>query len=389
MLRFTNLPHFRPGVMRDEVVELGSREALLLQAGLWAPQQARGAWDEFCARIDDIEKLPNKCYDLFPLVAANLAEFAPTLPHQPYLQSVLKHSWARSQSLLASVLPVLQALGTNEVDFLVFKGMALTPLYYKNWGARSGMNIGLLIHPQDVERSFPIMARGGCFPLPQARSDNWKEFIRYNYETTWFESNRVEVQLRWHLIQGDGDDLAEKNLWDRAILCPLPGMEVRTLCATDHFLQTCVDGSGFNSVLSLAWLTDAAMILREGKIDWADLEERAHHSQRINAVRETILNLDRLDLGMPKPQAEYWRKIKAGALENIENEWRAQRTLARIGIKTAAMAYLRFNRDPRQAARWKNLWAYLKQLREVKGVFRRMVWLWYVIRWNRLRNTDT
>jgi len=385
---FHELAIFRSGIMTDEVAGSGSLQALLLQAGIWEPKRAREAWDEFCARVDDIEALPEGGYELFPLVAANLTEFAPTLPHRDYLLSVLKHSWARSQSMFASVLPILQAFKSEGIDFLAFKGIALTPLYYKNWGARPGMNLGLLIHPQDVERTFSIMALSACVPLELVRPKKWNDFVRYRFESFWLRPDKVPVQLRWHLVQGYGDEQAEKRLREQAVPCPLPDLQAGTLCATDHFLQTCVDGTGLNRDFSLSWLTDAAMILRSGKINWTELEERAHQSQRIHAVRETLLDLDLLDLGVPKLQLEHWRQIKVSALENLEAGWRTQRRISRVGIKTAAMAYLRLHRDATQAARPQNLWAYLQQLHEMKGILRQIVLVWYVIRWNRFRNTS-
>ncbi len=371
----------------DQAAGTDSLEVLLLQAGVWEPARARGAWDEFCARVDDVEALAGASYALFPLVAVNLQPLTPTLPHGSYLQSVLKYSWARSQKFLSAALPMLQALRDEEIDFIVSQGVALTSLYYQHWGARPTMTLGVLVHPQDVEKAIRILLRNGFAPPANSRLEHEKDLLRFGHALLWSHPDKFDFHLCWHLFQPCALESDEVNPWHRTTPCHLPGFATKSLNATDLFLQTCLEETGADPVSDFTRLADAAILLHDGNLDWPALESRARYLQRIIPVRDFILRLDRLDLGVPKSSAGHWRKILPGALERMEEACRPGLT-RRTRIKSLALAYLRLTQGERGFVFWQNLGAYLRQLTELKGVARRIALAWYVLRWHRLRVTE-
>jgi hypothetical protein len=374
--------------MTAEPLRSDTLEGLLLQAGLWEPDRALGAWKEFCEQVEDVEALHHRCYDLFPMVALNLESFAPTLAHGDYLQSTLKHSWAQSKRRLSCVLPLLAALQSEKVDFLVLKGLALSALYYKHWGSRPLKDMGLLIRGKDVERAGLIMRRMDFTLRRGVLPETGKGSFLLESETVWEHSSKIELHLQWRLGWGCCDQRAEDGAWNRAVPCPLPGLQSRTPGAMEHFFHTCVCPADLNPDDAFLKRVDTAILLRSGEIDWGYLEDFTSYFQRIEPVRETIDSLGQLNIGMPQFILTRWQEKKTSRLENLEKACRVQPMIRRWRIKHSALTYLRLNQGASVGVLCRNIWAYMNQLDDLKGILRRIALIWYVIRWNRLRNAS-
>ena len=298
-------PEF-PAVMTGKPAQPTPLEVLLLQAGLWDPKRARTAWEEFCGKIDDIEVLDVGLYGLFPILAANLEEFGSTLLHADYYQSSLRHSWAKSHRFLSLILPVLRGLKEGGVDYLLLRGVALSYAYYGHGGARPNIDLGLLLPPAQVAKAFHLLLRLGCLAKVPIRPEDEAGLIRYGYESVWLLPNKMEFRVRWHLVQGCLYEADGARVWEQAQDCALPGLPTRTPGTINQFVEICLADYHGAYLLRLA---DAAMVLREGKPDGAALEARARSLQRLQPVREMILELAHYDLGVSAEMTSHWRGL--------------------------------------------------------------------------------
>jgi len=357
------------------------QEQLLLHAGLQEPARAVHFWQKFCSGVTDIEALDGGAYRLFPLVAVNLKNIAADVPHKLRLHSVLRHSWVDSQRLFARVQPVLQQLREKKSDFLILKGMALSPLFYRHWGARPMADIDLLVRPEEVERAAAIIEEAGYLAQGGPGDEGLANLIEYRHELSFRNEHGVEIDLHWHLIAECRNQQAEKRFWQDAVSCPLPGLIVKTLCPTDHFFHTCIHGVQWNEVSPVRWLADSAVILRE-QLDWQRLAEQAHNFRRIEPVRQTLLYLEKMGISIPPEALDYWRNLPISDLERLENNYRMHRPNSRQRTRQLALAYLRLNQSSQTASLWRNMFSYMRQIHHFRAMSRRMRFIIYVMLFN-------
>jgi hypothetical protein len=354
-------------------------ETLLIQSAIAEPESALAAWNAFCAQAADIEALDNGSYRLFPLVAVNLKDFS-HVPQGNYLQSVLKHAWARTFVFITEIRPILEELREAGIECLVFGGALLAFSLHRHAGGRPGPpEAGFLVRPDGLDRAISAIARRGwtsIVPRPEIEPG----FIRFGREIHFTHLAHGRIRLRWHFLGEPGDFEADHLVWNGAVACSLPGCEARTPDLADQFLQVCLDGCGFDS---LPALTDAAQILRHG-FDWDRLASQARLHRHIGPVQEMIRRLDQLGLGVPSLILERWRSLEATPLERTEMRCRLLPPPPRWHIKQEALRYLRAAGQPRAALAPEDLWIYAGRFSGLNGILRRLAFLYYVLRWRHL-----
>jgi hypothetical protein len=227
-----------------------------------------------------------------------------------------------------------------------------------------------------------------CLPLRGLLPGNGKESLQLESKMAWEHSTKMELQLQWRLGWGCCNPHAEQKAWDLALSCPLPGLPAKTLGATDQFFHTCISEADAIPGDAISKLSDAAIIVREGEINWPYLDELTGAFQQIEPVRETILQLGQLKMGIPDAIVARWRERKASPLEDLEKACRARPVIRRWRIKHSALNYLRLNQGASLGVLCRDIGAYLQQLDDLKGILRRCAVIFYIVCWNRLRKTS-
>ena len=352
-------------------------ETLLLQAGLCTQSRAVAAWLEFCSKIEDIEALDVGCYRLFPLVAGNLQDARPEIPHRQRLTGTLRYAWTKNQRLFGQVLPLLRSLHGADVSTLLLKGAALTEFYRAQGGVRPMADVDILIRPENLSRAVALLRTEGFTADQPVTPKQLEDLQRFRHELTLRNATGEFIDLHWHLLADTRHLDAEDFFWRDAVPCRLAGWEGRTLHPADQLLHTCLHGAQWNEISPVRWLADAAILIRAG-MDWPRLEEQARRLERVQPVRETILFLDQLTVDLPTAVVAHWRKVKITPFEKLEGGYRAFHPDSQARTKQLAWGYLRLTSGATLRERLRRLPAYMRQIHHFRAYSRRVVFVFHL-----------
>ena len=366
--RVTSKPATRSSCWPDEF------EVLLLRAGLCEMPQAVDAWKNFCERIDDFEDLPEGCFRLLPLVAGRLQDCTKTLPHLQRIHGVLRYAWAQNQCLLGNLTPHLLAMQEAGIDFLFLKGASLAEIYRERRSVRPMADLDILIHPEDVVRTVELLRQRGCTTPTTVSLETLADLIRFRHELTMTTATGGQVDIHWHLVSDARHPEVQEQFWSDAIPCRLGRISAKSLDRTDQMLHACLHGAVWNEVSPVRWLADCVMLMRAG-IDWNRLERQARQLEHVQPVRDTILYLNTLEVGLPAAVAAHWQRVKITRLEMMEKGHRTRFPDSAARTRHLAWLYLRLHRNESLAAMLRSLPAYMKQLHHFRAYSRRAAFL--------------
>ena len=353
-------------------------ESLLLQAGLCEKSRAIAAWKEFCGRIDDIEDLAEGCYRLLPLVAGNLQDCREPIPHRDRLLGVLRHAWFKNQQLLARTIPFLSRLQEAQIDFLLLKGAALADYYRQQGAVRSMVDIDFLVQPEEVEKALTLLRQLDCRPRTDKPVEQLRDLVHFRHELTLDTPTGAVLDMHWYLVSDARHPEAQEELWRGAVPCALGSLGAKTLNRADQLLHACLHGAVWNDVSPVRWLADSVMLIRAG-IDGSRLEAQARRLEHLQPVRETLLLLDSLDIGLPPALVEHWRAMEPTRLEQSEGGYRTRAPNSRERTRHLAWVFLRLHRGESLGKILRCVPAYMKQLHHFRAYSRRAAFLFYLL----------
>jgi hypothetical protein len=353
-------------------------EILLLRAGLCDGPAAVQAWKDFCDRIDSLETLPEGYYRLLPLVAGHLQFCEEPLPHRERILGVLRHAWAKNQRLLAEILPLLRALQKSGIDFLLLKGAAFSEFYREYGSVRPMADVDILIHPEDVAQAVELLRGLGCASPMELSPQKLEELVRFRHELTMKTASGPALDLHWYLVSDARHPEAQDYFWRDAGPCRLGNLEAKTLNRTDQLLHSCLHGAVWNEISPVRWLADSVMLIRAG-VDWERLEKQSRRLEHLQPVRDTILFLDSLGIGLAPEVVEHWRKLEVTRREEAEFGYRARLPNARERTRHLAWLYLRLHREDSLAKMMGSVPGYMRQLHHFRAYSRRAAFLSYLL----------
>ncbi len=251
-----------------------SHQELLLRAALGETSVALAAWREWQATAD-LESLDWGSRRLLPLVYDNIG-----VPQDP-------QTWIENQLLFQDTAALIRLLRQAGIETLVFKGVPLALLYYRDAALRPMADVDLLVRPQDASRAIGIMAEAGWtspYPSPE-------RLVPFARTVDLRNANGTVCDLHWRAFR-QGLDREDDDLWERAISLDVAGTATLTLEAADHLLLVCAHGSEWNAMPSFRWVADAAMLVRAG-VDWQHVVKRTQQRRLMLPMADTLHYLQR------------------------------------------------------------------------------------------------
>lgn len=246
-------------------------------------------------------------HGLIPLVYWNLNRYAPSAPPaglMNQLASQFQSNKERNQVLVAELLDIIDALESQDISVLPFKGPVLASQVYGDLAFRQFSDLDLLVPEDRIPKTVELLqGRGYEVVTPQGLTFATLSAAMPGRKDVGLYSTRrdIKIDLHWRLTGSQfPTDADSPGFWDRLQHTQLNGATVRNLPMDDLLLYLCVHGSrhGFHR---LDWVVDIAELVRCGPaIDWISLYERARATQIDHMLNLGLLLADDL-LQCPVP----------------------------------------------------------------------------------------
>ncbi|MBA3583166.1 MAG: nucleotidyltransferase family protein [Gemmatimonadetes bacterium] len=286
-----------------------TRQELLLKAGLFDGDDAVRAWREWKA---DAERHPldPRSAQILPLVHHNLRDRAAHDSSIAALRPRYLLTWARNQKLFEVLRRTLLKLHDSGIDTLVFKGAALVPLYYGDEGARSMGDFDVLVPEERFAEAARLLRKAGWTALYW---DPDRFDTRFQHAIGFVDDDGNSVDVHCHLLMASCAPGADEAFWGSSVPLMIRGVETRSLCATDHFLQACVHGMKWVKSAPLRWVADAVTVAGSAPagVDWERLVRVCREREVSLHVAEPLEYLGRT-FGLSVP-AEVLRRLRESA----------------------------------------------------------------------------
>jgi Uncharacterised nucleotidyltransferase len=279
--------------------QLGNRpspeQALVLQAALNPPQQARVAWESWRARVD-FDEIDHGSARLLPLVYRNLGAEAFDPEVAGRIKGIYRRSWTHNQMLFRRAAGAIAKLGAAGIETMVLKGASLSLLAYGSPGVRPMDDVDVLVPLGRRVDAVKVLRTAGWRP-EKADAEGWAE-VHHSIGIDGPEGGNVD--LHWFsLWQPARDD----PLWSGAVPLELSGVQTLAPSPADQLLLVCVHGTPWSPLPPFRWIADAATVIRSARddLDWDRLVVEAGRRQLTVAVAAALSYLrDEFDLAVPQ-----------------------------------------------------------------------------------------
>src|SRR4051794_21120609 len=341
---------------------------LLLRAALLPDERAGAAWRR--ARPDiDVATLDAEAAMVLPLVRHNLAARGVEDDLFGLFKGVQRHTWARTQLLLAPLMPVVAALEAAGIPTLLLKGGALVADARLTAGLRPMNDLDVLVPTGQRADAVAVLADQGLVPFDGLADWHVVERVpEHSPSYPFVDAHDRELDLHWHVLHDSCQTGADDDFWAAAVPIELLGVRTRALCPTDELLLVLLHGMRWSPSPPLRWALDAGLLASGalGPIDYDRLVGQAQRRRLGAAVGAALAYIVRTaDVPVPDGVLRSLRRrtpaerlaVRARATRPgergrllravVHHEQHLARTLP-LGRRATAAARLRAERDRRR-----------------------------------------
>lgn len=212
------------------------------------------------------------------------------------LKAVAAANTRRALVQTAEQIRLARLLEAAGIGVLAVKGLVLAQQLHGRLGARHVGDIDLAVQPADVARADALLQAAGlrrswpAFPLTPRQTE---KFLQIKPEFEYIRAApAMRIELLWR-FEGLSDD---QPVWPDAVSCTLGGHAFRTLPPTLNVPFLFQHGAR-HAWFRLFWLVDAALLLRDPTVPWAEIvaAARRHGTERAllqaAALAETLFGV--------------------------------------------------------------------------------------------------
>jgi hypothetical protein len=291
-------------------------QLLFLKACILEPTEALASWQQWRATNASVGSLDDACTPLIPQLYCNLRAASYQGPEMEWAEAAYLRNLPFYQGLVDALIPVLQRFNSFGIPVILFKGIAVSTLWYPDPQVRVMTDLDLLVPVAEGDTAMALLNDMGWSRNLPLNPRNRDIFQRCS-----FSNDRGQMlDLHWHLFKGAGHD-DDAMVWPRAMPISIGSEETLTLSVSDHFLHCCAHGYGWSKKRHIRWIADAYMIYHhaENKIDWLYIVEQAknrHLSLRLCKALEFLGHVGLVQV--PHETLEALRAIPAPRWEQAE-----------------------------------------------------------------------
>ncbi len=305
-------------------------QELLLRAALVEDERALEAWSAVRPLID-VASLDGATQALLPKLRKNLLALGVHDELLSLFKGVHRYSWARNQTLLAPMMPIVAALEQAGIGTLLMKGAAFVADGRLDAGMRPMNDVDVLVSSAKLAAAIEVLLAGGLEPVggvpPWYIADYAPRFVPSH---GFRDALDRQLDLHWHVLHASCQGDADEAFWAAAQPIELLGVGTRALCPTDELLLVVLHGLRWNALPTYRWVVDAALLCggEIGEIDWERLVEQARLRRVTSALGAGLGYLRRvLDMSIPDGALQALAAVRSSRLERLE--LRAQMTQPR------------------------------------------------------------
>jgi hypothetical protein len=182
----------------------------------------------------------------------------------------------RNMRITSELLGLLEALESQEIPVIPFRGPTLAALAYGDVTLRQFMDLDILVHPQDISKVKDFLQSFGYRLAYRLTEKQERIHLHRTCEFTFIHSHRTMLDIHWRFAADYmGTSLNPESMFARAVLINLQGKRVYSLALDDLLLVLCAHGV-FHGWSNLAMVTDVARLVEAQETwDWAGLVRQA------------------------------------------------------------------------------------------------------------------
>lgn len=259
--------------------ELKLGQQLILSALTAQAPQNHEYLDKWAASVnfDDID------YITLKMVPALYNTFRDNYVDNAYagrMKGIYRYFLLKNSLLMSDGKAIIQKLVAAGIDVILFKGAALTLLYYKNPALRHMGDLDVLIRKDQLKRAEEILLENA-----------WKYRYTPEQKTTYVHSyDYVNLcnhgfDLHWYSLYETPTEGIDDGIWKRARSFDWDGIKIKIMSPEDLILTSMINGfRNFlfitvpNSSHEINWIYDVSQIIKsEEKIGWEIVCEEANN----------------------------------------------------------------------------------------------------------------
>ncbi len=226
-------------------------------------------------------------YPSFRLVPALFQAFKHLKNENPYygrMKGIYRYSLFKNSLLLAKAKELIKQFKEANIDFVLFKGMALTIHYYKNHSVRPMGDVDFLIHRKDIERAEEIFYANKL--VYRYETERRQAFTEHSFDYIDQQGNGFD--LHWYSLSESMIEDIDSDIWRRAKTVNWDGVEVKIMAPEDLIVTGCVNG--VRELYSMRcdwvyWVYDVVNIIQaETEINWGIIYHEAKNRNLTDKV---------------------------------------------------------------------------------------------------------
>jgi len=278
-------------------------QELLLRAALIPDERALEAWRQVRSQID-IDELDGATQALLPALRKNLLALGVQDELLGLFKGVHRYGWARTQMLLAPMIPIVQALERAAIPTLLLKGAAFVADTRLDAGMRPMNDIDVLVPTARAPAAIDVLLEMGLVPVGEVPAWYVTDYApRFVPSHGFRDGLDRQLDLHWHVLHASCQAEADEDFWAAAEQIELLGVRTRALCPADELLLVILHGLRWNAIPTYRWVLDAALLCAGaiGPVDYERLVEQAR-KRRVTVTLRAGLDYLRAVAAAPVPQ---------------------------------------------------------------------------------------
>jgi len=178
--------------------------------------------------------------------------------------------------LSRDLIRVLDHFESHGIQALAYKGPTLASMLHGHIGQRQFVDIDLLVHPSDVQKSKAALIELGYMIGEDFTPRQEKSYVASGYEYVFdLPDARNVLELKWGILpRFYAIDFDVAGFFDRSITVEVGGRSIPTLCPEDLMLVLCVH-AGKHAWGELSLLCDISQLIQSQPIKWDQVFEQA------------------------------------------------------------------------------------------------------------------